>query len=281
MRTPAGTGPPADQTAQARAAPPSARERFGEHEPRRTARNPVANQKQPGCGVGSRSAFIVPATAGNRAHRDPSEGRGASGAENHCRDTREGTLSPANLSTNRQRIANLARARPGVALSSLHHVIDLDWMREAYRLTRKDGAPGIDGVTAADYEANLEANLLDLLDRIRSAAITHRRCAGPTSRKRTARDGRSASRPSKTRWRNALSPWCWRRSTSRTSSPARMASGPAARPTRRSTLCAPPAWAPVCGGASMSTSRVTSTRSTTAICGTSSTSESRTASFDG
>ena len=35
-------------------------------------------------------------------------------------------------------------------------------MREAFRLTRKDGAPGIDGVTAEDYEANLEANLLDL-----------------------------------------------------------------------------------------------------------------------
>jgi RNA-directed DNA polymerase len=41
-------------------------------------------------------------------------------------------------------------------------------MLEAYRLTRKDGAPGIDGVTAADYEANLEANLLDLLERIKS-----------------------------------------------------------------------------------------------------------------
>ena len=41
-------------------------------------------------------------------------------------------------------------------------------MKEAYRLTRKDGAPGLDGVTAADYEANLEANLSDLLDRIRS-----------------------------------------------------------------------------------------------------------------
>jgi group II intron reverse transcriptase/maturase len=41
-------------------------------------------------------------------------------------------------------------------------------MREAYRLTRKDGAPGIDGVTAEDYEANLEAHLLDLLERIKS-----------------------------------------------------------------------------------------------------------------
>ena len=38
-----------------------------------------------------------------------------------------------------------------MALSTLHHVIDLEWMKEAYRLTRKDGAPGIDGVTAADY----------------------------------------------------------------------------------------------------------------------------------
>jgi RNA-directed DNA polymerase len=55
-----------------------------------------------------------------------------------------------------------------VALSTLHHHIDLEWMKEAYRLTRKDGAPGIDGVTADDYATNLEANLLDLLDRIKS-----------------------------------------------------------------------------------------------------------------
>jgi group II intron reverse transcriptase/maturase len=53
-------------------------------------------------------------------------------------------------------------------LFSLHHVIDLEWMKEAYRLTRKDGATGIDGATAADYEANLEANLTGLLDRIKS-----------------------------------------------------------------------------------------------------------------
>lgn len=77
-------------------------------------------------------------------------------------------MGSTNLSTKRQRIAALARARRGVALSTLHHVIDLEWMKEAWRLTRKDGAPGIDGVTAADYAENLEANLLDLLERIKS-----------------------------------------------------------------------------------------------------------------
>ena len=77
-------------------------------------------------------------------------------------------MSLTNLSTKQQRIAELARTKRGVALSTLHHIIDLEWMKEAYRLTRKDGAPGIDGVTAADYATNLEANLLDLLDRIKS-----------------------------------------------------------------------------------------------------------------
>lgn len=77
-------------------------------------------------------------------------------------------MNPANLSTKRQWIAELARRKPGTVLFSLHHVIDLEWMQEAYELTRKDGARGIDGMTAAEYEVNLEANLLDLMDRIKS-----------------------------------------------------------------------------------------------------------------
>ncbi len=57
-----------------------------------------------------------------------------------------------------------------MALYSLSHVIDQEWIREAYRLTRKSGAPGIDGVVAAEYESNLERNLQDLLRRIRSGS---------------------------------------------------------------------------------------------------------------
>ena len=121
-----------------------------------------------GCGAGSRSAFIVLRTLGNRAWRDPAEGREAPRVENHWRETREGALDLTNLSTKRQWIAELARSKRGVALVSLHHVIDLEWMTEAWRLTRKDGAAGIDGMTAVDYEANLQTNLLDLLERIKS-----------------------------------------------------------------------------------------------------------------
>ena len=41
-------------------------------------------------------------------------------------------------------------------------------MREAYRRIRKDAAAGVDGVTAAQYEADLEANLTGLLERFKS-----------------------------------------------------------------------------------------------------------------
>jgi group II intron reverse transcriptase/maturase len=55
-----------------------------------------------------------------------------------------------------------------MAFTSLNHHLDEEWLRHAYDLTRKDGAVGTDGRTAADYEANLEENLRDLLGRIKS-----------------------------------------------------------------------------------------------------------------
>ena len=105
--------------------------------------------------MGRRSGLIVPRKAGNRARRNPLEGREPPRHEVHRRETREGTLGPANLSTKRRWIAELARKDPHRVFTSLHHLIDLDWMVEAYHLTRKDGAPGIDGTTAADYETAL------------------------------------------------------------------------------------------------------------------------------
>ncbi len=74
------------------------------------------------------------------------------------------------MSTKRQWIAEQARGHPDRVFTSLHHLIDLGWMLEAWALTRKDGAAGIDGRTADDYEKALEANLECLLTRIRSGS---------------------------------------------------------------------------------------------------------------
>lgn len=78
------------------------------------------------------------------------------------------TSSPMTISTKAQRIAKLAKDAPGMALSTLAHHIDIDWMKEAYARTRKDGAVGVDGQTAEEYAANLEGNLQSLLDRAKS-----------------------------------------------------------------------------------------------------------------
>lgn len=73
-----------------------------------------------------------------------------------------------NVSLKQHRIAALAKGSPELAFTSLAHLIDLEWLHEAYRRTRKDGAVGIDGQTAEDYEVHLETNLQSLLERFQS-----------------------------------------------------------------------------------------------------------------
>jgi RNA-directed DNA polymerase len=55
-----------------------------------------------------------------------------------------------------------------MAFTSLNHFLDVEWLRYAYECTRKDGATGVDGQTAEDYALNLESNLVDLLNRLKS-----------------------------------------------------------------------------------------------------------------
>lgn len=72
------------------------------------------------------------------------------------------------ISTKLQRIAKLAHDAPELAFTTLAHHLDLAWMREAYRRTRKDGATGVDGQSAQQYAERLEENLLSLLERAKS-----------------------------------------------------------------------------------------------------------------
>lgn len=102
-----------------------------------------------------------------------------------------GRPSPEAVSTKQQRIAMLAKKMPGVALTSLAHHIDIEWMKEAFRRTRKDGAVGIDGQTAKDYERALESNLGQLLDRAKAG--TYR--APPVKRVHIPKGDGKSTRP--------------------------------------------------------------------------------------
>ena len=72
------------------------------------------------------------------------------------------------ISTRLAKVAETARNAPDMAFTSLAHHIDLELLREAYRRTRKDGAPGVDGTTAEEYAQDLEGNLKRLLEQFKS-----------------------------------------------------------------------------------------------------------------
>ncbi len=79
-------------------------------------------------------------------------------------------MKSGNVLTKQQRIAKNARIHPEVAFTSLAYHMDLEWLHEAYRRTRKDGAVGVDEQTAEQYEENLEQNLESLLERAKSGS---------------------------------------------------------------------------------------------------------------
>jgi RNA-directed DNA polymerase len=102
---------------------------------------------------------------------EPPEGPwGGKGTPSHepLEGNMPGTPRPDPVYTKRQRIAELAGDGPDMAFTTLAHHIDIEWMRTAHGHTRKDGAVGVDGQTAEEYEADLESNLQDLLDRAKS-----------------------------------------------------------------------------------------------------------------
>ena len=80
------------------------------------------------------------------------------------RDTQRSEI----ISTQLRQIAAQAIEHPERVFTSLIHRMDVDFLREAYYRLRKDGAPGLSGVTAKAYGKELEANLIDLHERLKA-----------------------------------------------------------------------------------------------------------------
>lgn len=96
-----------------------------------------------------------------------------------------------NVSTIQQRLVEVAQRSPDLAFTSLAHYIDFEWLKEAYRRTRKDGCAGIDGVTGKQYAENLDENLQNLLDRLKSGTYK----APPVKRKHIPKGTSGETRP--------------------------------------------------------------------------------------
>ena len=79
----------------------------------------------------------------------------------------------SNMSTGLEKIATRAREHPEERILSLAHRIDGQALERAYKRLRTDAAAGIDGVTKTEYGQDLERNLADLHERLRTGRYRH------------------------------------------------------------------------------------------------------------
>ena len=108
-----------------------------------------------------------PGTWGTEA-QGPHGREGDAGQNVLVESTTGETLRSPTVSTTLQRIAVQAAQHPDRVFTTLAHLIDKDFLQEASHRTGKSSAPGIDGVTAQEYAAQLDTNLQDLHERLRS-----------------------------------------------------------------------------------------------------------------
>ena len=78
------------------------------------------------------------------------------------------TQSRCSVSQGLDRVRNAARQRKKERFTALLHHVTVDLLRDAFLALKRHAAPGVDGVTWTDYEANLEGNLQGLHKRVQS-----------------------------------------------------------------------------------------------------------------
>jgi RNA-directed DNA polymerase len=117
---------------------------------------------------GKSDGCVVPVTPSNKAsaaevgeERQPAKGNTAS-------KTRPGHSAGPDVSSALDRVRQVARRDRNARLSALLHHVSPSRLRAAYWAIRPQAAPGVDGVTWADYGQDLQANLQDLHERVQS-----------------------------------------------------------------------------------------------------------------
>ncbi|MGH9369448.1 MAG: group II intron reverse transcriptase/maturase, partial [Thermoanaerobaculia bacterium] len=128
-------------------------------------------------GRGKSDSFVVPEKSSNKAGRLVAEGmegrRLAKGnllEGSACR-----TQSRESASSALERVRQAAgRDRRQRFTALFHHVCEVERLREAYCALKHDASAGVDGETWRSYGKELENNLQDLSERLKSGAYRAR-----------------------------------------------------------------------------------------------------------
>jgi RNA-directed DNA polymerase len=113
---------------------------------------------------------VVPANLPNKAVgavAEAGEERG-SAKGNTASKTPAGRSAGSGASSALERVREVARRDKDARFTALLHHVDLVRLRKAYWAIRPQAAPGVDGVTWAEYGQGLEANLRDLHARVQA-----------------------------------------------------------------------------------------------------------------
>jgi len=99
------------------------------------------------------------------------------------------TQSRESVSPGLERVRQAARQRKKEKFTALLHHVTVDQLRDAFLALKRRAAPGVDGVTWRDYEANLEGNLQGLHTRVqrgtyRALPVRRRYIPKPDGRQR-------------------------------------------------------------------------------------------------
>ncbi len=122
---------------------------------------------------GSAIVAVKPTNKAERSAAEPveprAEAKGNVGQQSTCRAQSRESVSQA-----LDRIRKVARERKKEKFTALFHHISIDLLEEAFFELKEDAAPGVDGLTWTDYEADLERNLEDLHARVQRGAYRAR-----------------------------------------------------------------------------------------------------------
>lgn len=110
-------------------------------------------------------------------------GEGPDGSTQPAKETRAGHVGlEPHEPTSLRGISKRARASKDPRFQNLNRCLNAEFLRECWQDLNKEAASGVDGVTAAHYQENLEANIQDLAKRLESGnyrAKRIRRCYIP------------------------------------------------------------------------------------------------------